>query len=102
MEVKYYFPTPNLSSMHLFVVVAATCTGEMALAGYRLYYGPSAGLVAAVLVKLGAAFHHASQPDRAVECLHQADQIYTTIPGVKSQFYRKEFKPVFDKIVDSI
>lgn len=80
----------------------ATCTGEMALAGYRLYYGPSAGLVAAVLVKLGAAFHHASQPDRAVECLHQADQIYTTIPGVKSQFYRKEFKPVFDKIVDSI
>ena len=77
----------------------AILTGEIALAGYIKYYGAQAGLVAAVLVRLGAAYHKTDQHDTARHCLHRADSIYRLIPGAHSSFYRHEFRPVFNKIV---
>ena len=74
-------------------------TGEIALAGYIKYYGSKAGLVAAVLVRLGAACHQTGQTQRAVDCLQEADRIYRVIPGAATSFYKDEFKPVFRKMV---
>ena len=80
-------------------VISALRTGEIALAGYIKYYGDKAGLVAAVLVRLGAAYHKTEQHERAVHCLQEADRIYRVIPGAATSFYKDEFKPVFKKIV---
>lgn len=63
------------------------------------YYGDKAGLVAAVLVRLGAAYHKTEQRESAVHCLQQADRIYRVIPGAATSFYKDEFKPVYNKIV---
>ena len=72
---------------------------EEDVSGYIKYYGDKAGLVAAVLVRLGAAYHKTEQHERAVHCLHQAERIYRVIPGAATSFYKDEFKPVFNKIV---
>ena len=55
--------------------------------------------MAAVLVRLGAAYHKTEQHERAVHCLQEADRIYRVIPGAATSFYKDEFKPVFKKIV---
>ena len=45
-------------------------------AGYIKYYGDKVGLVAAVYVRMGAAYHRLDQQDLAVQCLDYADNIY--------------------------
>ena len=39
------------------------------------------------------------QHDTACQCLQEADRIYRVIPGATTSFYRQEFRPVFNKIV---
>ena len=48
----------------------------MCPAGYIKYYGDKVGLVAAVYVRMGAAYHRLDQQDLAVQCLDYADNIY--------------------------
>ena len=69
--------------------------------GYIKYYGDKAGLVAAIYVRLGAAYHQLKQLDQAHHCLEKADQIYRVIPGKMSSFYKKDYRPVYDKLVNS-
>jgi len=92
---------------HVFTLVVDQCrwskaitTGEIALAGYTKYYGDKAGLVAAVYVRLGAAYHRMDQHDQANHCLDEADRIYRVIPGSHSSFYAQEFRPVYKKIAN--
>lgn len=82
-------------------LLSAITTGELALSGYTKYYGDKAGLVAAVYVRLGAAYHRQDNHEQAVHCLDQADNIYKVIPGIRSSFYTQEFRPVYNKIVKS-
>ena len=70
------------------------------IAGYMKYYGDKAGLVAAVYVRLGAAYHRMDQHDQATHCLDEADRIYKVIPGSHSSFYAQEFRPVYKKIAN--
>jgi len=91
---------------HVFTLCVDQCrwskaitTGEIALAGYMKYYGDKAGLVAAIYVRLGAAYHRQDNQEQAVHCLDQADNIYRVIPGRRSSFYIQEFRPVYNKIV---
>ena len=49
---------------------------QVCVPGYIKYYGDKVGLVAAVYVRMGAAYHRLDQQDRAVHCLDNADKIY--------------------------
>ena len=78
----------------------AASSGEIALAGFKKYYGERAGLVAALLVRIGLAYSKAGLIEKGLECVYEADSIYKVVPGEGSHFYKKDFKPILDAILD--
>jgi len=80
----------------------ATTTGEIALTGFKKYYGERAALTAALLVRLATAYSQGGVQDKAAEYFHQAEEIYKVVPGEDSAFYRHQFKPVVEKYADML
>ena len=72
---------PEFSSLRYLSPPFWVCFDNLGLSqvcvpGYIKYYGDKVGLVAAVYVRMGAAYHRQDQQDRAVHCLDNADKIY--------------------------
>ena len=78
---------------------AAVMRGETALPWFKMYYGPKAGIVAGLLLRLGQALDHLGEEERAMEVLEEANSIYRVVPGEKHPFYLEDFLPIYKKYI---
>ena len=79
---------------------AAVMRGEAVLPWFKMYYGPRAGIVAGLLLRLGQALGHMGDKERAAEMLEEANDIYRVVPGEKHPFYLEDFLPIYKKYSD--
>jgi len=78
---------------------AAVVYGEIALPGFRQYYGQHSKVVGALLVSLGEAFGKEGLLKKSANCFREADKIYRIVPGTDHPFYTEDFLPLYNKYV---